>query len=293
MILLLLTFLIFTAAAFLIPKKMLSIEMYVGSWFALYFALLADSVLGGRYELYAYFKPGVHYIDFLVAFVTYPAIYIIFLNLFPFKKPLSKKVIYIVGWSIFAIAYEWFASYHSQMFNYTGWETIYSVPIYPILYGILLMNFFFIRHFIESPVMVLNSRMLKIDVYGTVFFTLYWSLVIDAILKGKYKFYHYIKPEVHWSDFLIRISFYPISALLFLAFFPMDKKLWMQIGYLFCWSLLIVFCEWIALQIGLVHHDNWGLHLSYIKYFIFYLIILMNYFLMEKLNRKSKRTTYA
>ncbi|WP_408009736.1 hypothetical protein ACJROX_05390 [Pseudalkalibacillus sp. A8] len=152
MILLLISFWIFTAIAYLAPKEMKRIEMYMSSWFTLYIALVADTILGGKYKLYAYFKPGVHYIDFLAAMVTYPAINILFISLFPFKSDVYPRLDSV------SLGYEWFAANHSEMFNYTGWKTIYSIPIYPTLYVILLLNFFLMRKLFLSPGCIHRKR---------------------------------------------------------------------------------------------------------------------------------------
>jgi hypothetical protein len=137
-------------AAFLIPKKLSKVETYVTSFFSLYLALFADSLLGGMYKLYAYFEPGVDYIDFVAAIGIYPAVNIIFLNLFPYKEQATYKITYIVTWSLFALGYEWFAATQTALFTYTGWKTVYSTAIYPILFLVLLLNLYIIRKLITK-----------------------------------------------------------------------------------------------------------------------------------------------
>lgn len=50
-----------------------------------------------------------------------------------------SKLFHIIGWTIFAIAYEWIAE-KTEFFNYTGWKLWYSSLIYPFLFIILLIN---------------------------------------------------------------------------------------------------------------------------------------------------------
>jgi hypothetical protein len=94
--------------------------------------------------LYHYFKDEVESIDLVTIFGIYPAINILFLNYFPLQKAMIYKTVYVLGWSGFAICYEWVAV-QTEFFNYSGWKLLYSVPIYPVLYIILIYNLKFVR----------------------------------------------------------------------------------------------------------------------------------------------------
>ncbi|MGM0846253.1 MAG: CBO0543 family protein [Bacillota bacterium] len=133
-----------------IPKRLTRLEMYLCSIFSIYLALFADSILGGMYKLYAYFKPGVELIDFAAAIGIYPAVAILFLNLFPFGKPFKWKLLYIFAWTVFSLFYEWAAASYSSLFLYTGWKLGYSVPIYPVLFVIQLLNYKFVKHLMSN-----------------------------------------------------------------------------------------------------------------------------------------------
>jgi hypothetical protein len=130
--------------AIISKKRITKIEIYTTSLFALTLSAIADVFLDLKYELYHYFKEDVEYVDLVAIFGIYPAINILFLNYFPFQKTLRIKIIYILGWTIFAICYEWVAV-HTEFFNYSGWKLLYSIPIYPLLYIILFYNLKFVR----------------------------------------------------------------------------------------------------------------------------------------------------
>ncbi|MGF2614827.1 hypothetical protein FZC84_08260 [Rossellomorea vietnamensis] len=132
-----------------IPKKLSRLEMYACSLFSIYLALFADSILGGMYHLYAYFKPGVEVIDYAAAIGIYPAIAILFLNFFPFGRHLKWKLAYITAWTVFSLFYEWSAANFSSLFLYTGWKIGYSVPIYPLLFVIQLLNYQLVKKLIS------------------------------------------------------------------------------------------------------------------------------------------------
>jgi hypothetical protein len=129
----------FNLIAILIPKQLTKHEIYTTSLFAFAMSSTTDLLLADKYHLYSYFDKGVQYMDIVTMVGIYPAMNTIFLNLFPFNKKLVVKIFYIVGWTIFAIAYEWIAE-KTAFFNYTGWKLWYSSLIYPFLYMILLIN---------------------------------------------------------------------------------------------------------------------------------------------------------
>jgi hypothetical protein len=130
---------IFNFIAFIIPKRLTKHEVYTTSLFAYVLSSTTDLILADKYHLYRYFDKGIQYMDIVAMIGIYPAISVIFLNLFPFKKGLMSKVFYILTWTIFAMAYEWTAE-QTEFFTYTGWKLWYSTLIYPSLLIILLGN---------------------------------------------------------------------------------------------------------------------------------------------------------
>ncbi|MBE6185538.1 CBO0543 family protein [Heyndrickxia ginsengihumi] len=144
MLLLLISILIFNFMAFIVPKKLTKLENYTTCLFALVFSGTADLFLDKKYGFYHYFHENVEYIDYISMVGIYPAINIIFLNLFPVHKNCMFKIIYVMVWSLFAIVYEWLAGW-TVFFNYNSWKLWYSGMLYPFLYSILLLNLKFIR----------------------------------------------------------------------------------------------------------------------------------------------------
>jgi len=140
--------LFFNIVAYFMPKKISRIELYTTSLFATVLQLTADIVLGFKYNLYWYFTKGVDSETFLIIFGLYPQVSMVFLNFFPYHRKLILKISYIIGWSAFAIFYEWLIV-KTNIFHYGGWKLWYSIPIYPILYFILLLDLLFIRRIIK------------------------------------------------------------------------------------------------------------------------------------------------
>lgn len=139
------TILSFGLIVYLMPKKISLFEMYTTSLFSTVLQLITDIFLEFKYNLYWYFNPGVDFLTLWVVFWIYPAVNIIFLNFYPKSAKPLKKIIYILGWTAFALAYEWVAV-QTELFNYNGWKLSYSAMIYPFLYILLLINWKLIRH---------------------------------------------------------------------------------------------------------------------------------------------------
>lgn len=134
----------FNVMAYFIPKKLSQSEMYSTSLFALVYGTTTDMILDLHYNLYGYFNKGFQWSGLLVEYLYFPAISILFLNLFPFSKKLKSKLIYFIGWELFSIIFEW-CSVHTHLFYYNGWKLWYSVLVYPFIFLTLLINLKILR----------------------------------------------------------------------------------------------------------------------------------------------------
>lgn len=130
---------IFNLVARFVPKNLTRDEMYATSLFAVNFELLVNVFLDIKYDFYGYFGPGVDWFTLLPIFGIYPASNIIFLNYYPFSGVNIKRVLYIAGWVLFTIVYEW-SSVQAGWFYYNGWRLWYSALCYPVIYFLLAKN---------------------------------------------------------------------------------------------------------------------------------------------------------
>jgi len=142
--LLFISVIIFGLVIYFMPKRISYFEMYTTALFSTVLQLITDIYLEFKYNFYWYFSPGVDYITLWVVFWIYPSVNIIFLNFYPTNKKFSTSVYYILGWTLFALVYEWFAV-NSSLFQYNGWKLWYSALIYPFLYLLLYINWKIIR----------------------------------------------------------------------------------------------------------------------------------------------------
>jgi len=136
--------LVFNVLAVCIRKKLSWSDIYSTTLFAYILEYTVDSILNLHYHLYGYFNEGFEYIGLIPIFLVYPAISILYLNLYPFHKPILQHVVYIAGWTLFSIVYEW-STVQAGWFYYVSWKLWYSALIYPVLFVILLLNYKFTR----------------------------------------------------------------------------------------------------------------------------------------------------
>jgi hypothetical protein len=148
MLFLIVSIVVFNGIAFLIPKQMSRVEIYASALFAVFLEYIANYALDFINKLYGYFEPGIDVKGFIVVLGIYPAVNTIFLNFFPHKGKVSKKFIYLLGFSLFSLFYEWLSE-KSSYFYHSGWTYIESLIAYPILWGIIIINFKLIRNLIR------------------------------------------------------------------------------------------------------------------------------------------------
>ncbi len=283
MFLMWLTIFILNGLVLIVRKRLSSIEMYTTSLFSIYLALLADSIFGGMFKLYSYFETGVEWIDFVGAIGIYPAVNILFLALFPNGKSWVSKGMYILGWTLFSLGFEYVASTYSTFFQYSGWKLIYSVPIYPVLFAILLYNFRFVEKLRRNHVPIFHLT--PLEWYGSILLVLYMNLSIDAVLKGKYELYFYVVNDVHLVDFFYRWTCLGISLLIFLSKQAENPSLWRFI----LWIGILSVIEQSATLLNLFHPVDWPKYQSILHFAVILLITWKNLLLLRYLTRVTNK----
>jgi hypothetical protein len=144
MMFMVLTTIISILAVIFIPKRVNLSELYSTSLFAVTLASIVDIYLDIKLDLYGFFQKGPDWAYIPIFIVVYPAANILFLNLFPYNKALTKKIIYILGWSFGALLLE-LISLKTDLFYYRGWKWWYSASLYPFVFTLLYFNLKMIR----------------------------------------------------------------------------------------------------------------------------------------------------
>lgn len=126
------------------PKRISLLEMYNTAFFATFLAAITDMYLDFKLNFYGFFTKGVNWSYLPIFVIVYPAAGILFLNFYPYHKPLINKMIYILACALLTTTLEYLAL-HTEVFYHNQWKLWYSVICYPIIFKILLLNLRFIR----------------------------------------------------------------------------------------------------------------------------------------------------
>ncbi|MED4228265.1 CBO0543 family protein [Neobacillus cucumis] len=140
MIGLIIAIVIFNSCALKIKKRLSPNQMYHIWMFTIAFQSIFDVYVDFKYHGYWYFTKNVDWQSFIAHIFLVPPVNVIFLNFFPYKKELYKKILYIAVWEILLLLYESIALLPEPWgFFYYGWWTIWhSIIINPILLLILV-----------------------------------------------------------------------------------------------------------------------------------------------------------
>ncbi len=128
-----------------IPKRLSVFEMYTTS---LLFAVVDWSVLSVfldvRYNWVGYFDKGADYRTLLVIAGIDPAVNLLMLNFFPFRKHFVKKLAYLAGCTFLLCFYE-FMNLKIGFKYYTKWNLGYTALYYVSLFSLLAFNLYVFR----------------------------------------------------------------------------------------------------------------------------------------------------
>ena len=146
---LLLSCIVFILVAYFSPKNLTKPELYAVSMFSIILGFVIDIILDLKLNVYGYFEPGVQFAGFLPILILFPTSGVLYINFYPFEKSRKAKLFYILFWTVFSLAYEFFAIV-SGFFYHNGWTYTYSALTYPFLLVLQLVHFHFFKHLVNK-----------------------------------------------------------------------------------------------------------------------------------------------
>ena len=148
MILLYSSVLLFNLVAFKTVKR-LSGNIIAHIWaFTIAFQMCFDIFVDTKYHGYWYVSQGIDWIAFPGYTMLIPPVNLVFLNFYPFQRPVAKHILYLVIWEVLILTYECLTLLPEPWgFLYYGWWTLWhSALINPVLLGILLAYYKLVKH---------------------------------------------------------------------------------------------------------------------------------------------------
>lgn len=138
---------LFNTVAFLTNHKLTKSQIVQIWTFTIASQLLTDAYIGKKYHGYWYFSGQIEWKAIFIETVLIPPVNIIFLNGYPFARPLMKRLLYVFYWTIAITLYECIALLPEPWgyFHHGWWKTYYSFLVNPFLLFIVLMFYRWIK----------------------------------------------------------------------------------------------------------------------------------------------------
>lgn len=131
------------------------------------------------------------------------------------------------------------------------------------------------------------KRISFMEIYATAWFAVTFALSADIYFSLKLNLYGYfLNNEIEWKTLIVFFGIYPTYNAIYLNYFP--KKRLNQILYILGHSLILVTYEWVTVQIGAFHYNEWNPLYSAIAYPFILLILYLNFRLLRMLMNKEK-----
>jgi hypothetical protein len=140
MIGLIIAIILFNLIAFKTNKR-LTANQIVHIWaFTIAFQMLFDLIVEFKFHGYWYFYKGVDWKGLLAHTVLIPPVNMMFLNWFPFNKPIRQKITYLFFWVMGILMYETITLLPEPwgFFHYGWWKLWHAAIVDPVLLLILL-----------------------------------------------------------------------------------------------------------------------------------------------------------
>jgi hypothetical protein len=121
-----------------------------------------------------------------------------------------------------------------------------------------------------------KKRLSKNEIYITVLFSAFLSLILDIIMGLFFDTFFYFTKGLEPKDLIFHILIYPLTNFLFLNYFPFEKSKIKKIFHIFLWTILSLGIEYIYIKTGIFVYQNWTFILSAICYPILFVILYLH-----------------
>ncbi|MGO4890386.1 hypothetical protein ACJ2A9_21780 [Anaerobacillus sp. MEB173] len=120
----------------------------------------------------------------------------------------------------------------------------------------------------------MQKRLTKLEMYATIWFALYFDLIVDVYLSFKNNLYGYFSEGIQYKMLLV-FPLYPLFNIIFLNYFPFGsiQKQFLYIG--FTTGFLICY-EWLLVQTEVFYYNHWKLSYSALSYPLILYVLVWN-----------------
>lgn len=139
----------------------------------------------------------------------------------------------------------------------------------------------------NSVAFITSKNLTKNEIVHIWLFTAVFQMSVDLFLSEKFTAYWYFAEGVEFDDLLTLTVLIPPVSMIFLNWYPFNKKLLKRFLYVIYCSILITMYEAITLlpePWGFFHYSWWNLGYSALCYPVILLVLLKFYKWIQKLN---------
>ncbi|WP_462412806.1 CBO0543 family protein [Neobacillus sp. Marseille-QA0830] len=126
----------------------------------------------------------------------------------------------------------------------------------------------------NSIVIFIPKRLSGIEFLTTTIFAMLLQMMVDVFLDLKYDLYGYFGKGVDWETLIYIFGIYPAINIVFLNFYPYEKKLIFKFGYILAWGVLAMVYETIFQWTDTFYLNGWKRGYSVILYPILYIMLM-------------------
>lgn len=130
-----------------------------------------------------------------------------------------------------------------------------------------------------------RKRISKVEIYATCVFAYAYGLTTDLIFNMHFHLYGYFQKGFQWLGLFGIILYFPSISLLFLNFYPSDKKIIKKAFYIILWTIFSVTFEWISVFTEFFYYNGWKLGYSAILYPIIFIVLVVNMRFIQRIKR--------
>jgi hypothetical protein len=135
--------------------------------------------------------------------------------------------------------------------------------------------------------LMVPKKLPRNELYAIALFSIVIGFITDITLDLKYHVYGYFSPGVQFGGFLPILLLFPTSGILFMNFYPYNKKLIKKLIYICFWSIFCLLFEYTSVKSGYFYHVTWTYWCSVITYPFLLLVHLVHLKLYRRYNIKK------
>jgi hypothetical protein len=143
---------VITVAVFL-PKRFNVTQIAVVWAFSFFLAISTDHIIAGvPYDMYDIFdSPKYEYFDLFTYLLVYPPVIYIYIYGYDKWRPSGFfAFLYILFWALATTGFEYLATL-VHVFKFKGWNHLYSLPTYMLVYVLSTFMLVILRRIMPSP----------------------------------------------------------------------------------------------------------------------------------------------